>query len=115
MPKTKPISNDSSGTSDVVIRNYPATLCREHKGKNGGIFHSLSFRFRDAWASVIIPSDSISSSREGKVDIALGKEDDVRIASIPDGESYRTQPFFCSTIRSLISANRQEYLRSVAL
>ncbi len=115
MAKEKTTSNAVSHDSEVVIRNYPAALCREHEGKNGGIFHSLSFRFRDAWASVIIPSDSISSSREGKVDIALGKEDDVRIASIPEGDTYRPQPFFCSTIRNLISANKQEYLRSVAL
>lgn len=116
MAKEKTTPKETSHDSEVTIRNYPSALCRERTSKRtGGKFHTLSFMFQDAWASIVLPPNSVSSSREGKVDINLGKEDDIRIASIADGDSYRPQPFFCSTIRNLISANKQEYLRSVAL
>lgn len=114
MTKTKPVSNEPANGSEVIIRSYPAALCREHK-KDGRTFHTLSFRFRDAWASIILPPDSISSSSEGRVDILLGREDDVKFASIADGENYKSLPMFCSSIRKFISENKQNYLKSIAI
>ncbi len=116
MAKEKSTTTETSHDSEVIIRNYPSALCRERTSKRtGGKFHTLSFMFQDAWASIVLPPDSVSSSREGKVDIKLGKEDDIRIASIADGDSYRPQPFFAKSVKSIISANRLDYLKSVAI
>ena len=60
----------SPASSDaVVIRNSPASLIHEHvSSDDGSVFKTLSFRFRDAWASLILPEGSVSQSvsRKGK-------------------------------------------------
>lgn len=60
-----PTSSDA-----VVIRNYPATLIHEHiSSDDGSVFRTLSFRFRNAWASLILPDGSVtqSTSRKGNL------------------------------------------------
>ena len=60
----------SPAASDVVvIRNYPASLIHDHvSSDDGSVFRTLSFRFRNAWASLILPEGSVSQSvsRKGK-------------------------------------------------
>ena len=110
-------------TPNTLSFTYPTKLIREHIGKNGHSFHSLSFMFRDKWASFIVNEDSISpfTSRngdavDGKVSIELAA-DDITMVSLPDddGLSFRRQPFFNSSIAECIRQNKQDYLRSIAI
>ena len=116
---TSPASSDV-----VVIRNYPASLIHEHvSSDDGSVFKTLSFRFRDAWASLILPEGSVSQSVsrkgkniEGRQNILLGDPEQVRNVSLQETDgTYRRQPMFARTILSAIKESRQEYLRSIAV
>ena len=115
----------SPASSDViVIRNYPTSLIHEHvSSDDGSVFKTLSFRFRNAWASLILPDGSVSQSvsRKGKnivgrQNVLLGDPEQVRNVSILETDgTYRRQPMFAKTILSSITESRQEYLRSIAV
>ncbi len=116
MAKAKTESTTPAVAPDVVIKNYPEALVKERVSKkNGSKFRTLAFRFRDDWASVILSPDCVSSVSENKVNVNLGKADDIKIASIADNGNYRSQAFFVSSIRNLIASNKAEYLKSVAI
>ena len=52
----------------VEIKNYHSSLIHRHKSDNGDEFNSLSFRWKDQWASCILPDEAVSQSttRKGK-------------------------------------------------
>lgn len=113
-----------SKTSNNLSISYPTKLVREHTGKNGHIFHSLSFMFKDRWASFIVNEDRIKPVTlsngdvvDGKVSVELGEASDITMVSLPndDGLSFRRQPFFNSSIAECIHQNKQDYLRSIAI
>ena len=117
-------STQSEFSNIVVIRNYPATLIHEHvSSDDGSVFKTLSFRFRDAWASLILPEGSVSQSVsrkgkniDGRQNVLLGDPEQVRNVSILETDgTYRRQPMFAKTILSSITESRQEYLRSIAV
>ena len=120
-----PNNKADSTPSNVTINHYPQTLCHQHSGPNGSIFHAISFKYHDAWASFIVADEnSIHQSVKrngdiipGRVDVILGAPDDVRSVSIlaDDGETYISQPMFNSTISSSIASDRKDYLRSIAV
>lgn len=119
----KTFSKESSNNG-VTIRNYPETLCRIQKPKNGGSpFRAVSFRFRGNWGSFLLPEEDISQSTKrngdpapGRMNISLGAPDYVRFVSLKEqGGGYRRQPMFNSTILSAIDEERQSYLRSIAI
>ena len=112
----------SSGV--VVIRNYPASLIHEHvSSDDGSVFKTLSFRFKDAWASLILPEGSVSQSVtrngktiEGRQNVLLGNPEQIRNVSVlKDDDTYQRTPMFNRSILSAISESRQEYLRSIAV
>ena len=115
----------SPASSDVVvIRNYPASLIHEHvSSDDGSVFKTLSFRFKDAWASLILPEGSVSQSvtRNGKTierrqNVLLGNPEQIRNVSVlKDDDTYQRTPMFNRSILSAISESRQEYLRSIAV
>lgn len=116
---TSPASSDV-----VVIRNYPASLIHEHvSSDDGSVFRTLSFRFRNVWASLILPDGSVSQSVsrkgkniEGRQNVLLGDPEQVRNVSLQENDgTYRRQPMFTKTILSSIMESRQEYLRSIAV
>lgn len=116
---TSPASSDV-----VVIRNYPASLIHEHvSSDDGSVFRTLSFRFRNAWASLILPDGSVSQSVsrkgkniDGRQNVLLGDPEQVRNVSLQETDgTYRRQPMFTKTILSSIMESRQEYLRSIAV
>ncbi len=121
-----PRSNHTSNTADsamVEIRNYPTSLIHDYTSSDGSVFHSLSFRWKDAWASLILPGESVSQSVmrngkpiEGRQNIILGDPEQIRNVSVrqEDG-SYSRVPVFNRSILSAITASRQEYLRSIAI
>ena len=112
-------------SSDVIeIRNYPASLIHEHvSSDDGSVFQTLSFRFKNAWASLILPEGSVSQSVsrkgkniEGRQNVLLGDPEQVRNVSLQETDgTYRRQPMFARTISSAIKESRQEYLRSIAV
>lgn len=117
-------TNASDSTpSGVVIRNYPRGLCRLRTSNlDGSMFYSVSFKFKDAWASFIIPEDSVQQSMRhngsvipDRVNIMLGPSEDIRKVSIRTDGRYASQPMFNSTIYSSVVADRNNYLRSIAV
>lgn len=107
----------------VEIKNYPASLIHRHKSDNGDEFNSLSFRWKDQWASCILPTEAVSQSTsrkgetiEGRMNISLGEPDQVRNVSIqmPDS-SYKRTPMFNRSILSAITSQRESYLKSIAV
>lgn len=125
MPKkSKSDSTANSTPSSLMIYNYPQSLCHQHSNPDGTIFHSISFRYKDSWASFIVDENSIQQATRrnsdvipSRVNISLGDPEDVRSVSIlaDDGETYISQPMFNSTIYSSIAAGRKDYLRSIAI
>lgn len=118
------MSNSKKQAYDVKsdclqIRNYPGTLIHEHKSDDGSVFHSVSFRFRDAWASFIPSEDEITQSSDKsnseRFDLTLGDPDDIRNVSIKKENEYIFVPMFNRTILSTIKNNRYEYLKSIAI
>lgn len=122
MTKNKPATT-LNATKDCIV-NYPEALCRKQKSKyDNSFFRSISFRFKDAWASFPLPEDRITQStrRNGeaipnRLALNLGDSEDIRFVSIrKDDNSYERKPFFNRTIKSLIDSEKHEYLRSIAL
>ena len=114
-----------SACSDVIeIRNYPASLIHDHvSSEDGSVFQTLSFRFKNAWASLILPEGSVSQSVtrngktiEGRQNVLLGNPEQIRNVSVlKDDDTYQRTPMFNRSILSAISESRQEYLRSIAV
>lgn len=112
-------------SSDVIeIRNYPASLIHDHvSSDDGSVFQTLSFRFKNAWASLILPEGSVSQSVtrkgksiEGRQNVLLGDPEQIRNVSVlKDDDTYQRTPMFNRSILSAISESRQEYLRSIAV
>ena len=115
----------SPASSDVIeIKNYPAYLIHEHvSSDDGSVFRTLSFRFRNAWASLILPDGSVSQSVsrkgkniEGRQNVFPGDPEQIRNVSVlQDDSTYQRTPMFNRTILSAITESRQEYLRSIAV
>ena len=123
MSKNNRTSSPASSDS-IEIRNYPASLIHEHvSSDDGSVFKTLSFRFKDAWASLILPEGSVSQSvtRNGKKiedkrNVFLGVPDQVRNVSVlQDDNTYKRTPMFNRTILSAITESREEYMRSIAV
>ena len=117
-------TSSAASSDSIEIRNYPASLIHEHvSSDDGSVFKTLSFRFRDAWASLILPEGSVSQSVsrkgkniDGRQNVLLGDPEQVRNVSILETDgTYRRQPMFAKTILSSITESRQEYLRSIAV
>lgn len=125
MPKNKiHPAETADSTQPVILRNYPAALCRERLSDSGDYqFHSVSFKFGDSWASFIIDRGNIQQAtrRNGDaipnhVNILLGEADDVRNVSVSASDgNFDRRPMFNSTIYSAVIADRKDYLRSVAV
>ena len=122
MTKKKHTSNPTDNAT-VEIKNYPASLIHDHTSEDGSVFHSLSFRWKDAWASLILPAGSTSQSVmrngipiEGRLNIKLGDPEQIQNVSVLQNDStYQQTPMFNRTILSAITANKKEYLRSIAV
>lgn len=123
MSKNNRTSSPASSDS-IEIRNYPASLIHEHvSSDDGSVFKTLSFRFKDSWASLILPEESVSQSVtrngkkiENKRNVFLGVPDQVRNVSVlQDDSTYQRTPMFNRTILSAITESREEYMRSIAV
>ncbi len=124
MAKTKTESEISVPTI-IKIRNYPAKLVHENKSVDGtgGTFKTISFMFKDFWASFLADDTdpSPATRRNGslipnRVSFTLGSPDDVRLVSIKNSDGvFERVPMFNKTIQSAIYADRQSYLRSIAI
>ncbi len=121
MPKNKTDINDT--TNDCIV-NYPEALCRKQQSKtDNSIFRSISFRFKDTWATFPLPEDCITQSvrRNGEVipnrlALNLGNSEDIRFVSVrKDDNTYERRPFYNRTIKNLIDSEKHDYLRSIAL
>ena len=117
-------TSSAASSDSIEIRNYPASLIHEHvSSDDGSVFKTLSFRFKDAWASLILPEGSVSQSvtRNGKKiedkrNVFLGVPDQVRNVSVlQDDNTYKRTPMFYRTILSAIIESREEYIRSIAV
>lgn len=113
-----------ASSEPIEIKNYPASLIHEHvSSDDGSVFKTLSFRFKNAWASLILPEGSVSPSvtRKGKEiedkrNVFLGVPDQVRNVSVlQDDNTYKRTPMFNRTILSAITESREEYMRSIAV
>lgn len=116
---SSPVSSDS-----IEIRNYPASLIHDHvSSDDSSVFKTLSFRFKNAWASLILPEEAVSQSVtrrgkniEGRRNILLGDPEQVRNVSVlQDDSTYQRTPMFNRTIMSAITKSREEYMRSIAV
>ena len=123
MSKNNRTSSPASSDS-IEIRNYPASLIHEHvSSDDASVFKTLSFRFKDAWASLILPEGSVSQSVtrkgkniEGRRNVLLGDPEQVRNVSVlQDDSTYQRTPMFNRTILSAITESREEYMRSIAV
>ena len=123
MSKNNRTSSPASSDS-IEIRNYPASLIHEHvSSDDGAVFKTLSFRFKDVWASLILPEGSVSQSVtrkgkniEGRRNVLLGDPEQVRNVSVlQDDSTYQRTPMFNRTILSAITESREEYMRSIAV
>ena len=124
MPKNKIHPAETADfTQPVILRNYPAALCRERIAEGDYQFHSVSFKFGNSWASFIIDKEFIQQAtrRNGdvipnRVNIMLGEPDDVRIVSVSAGDgNFDRRPMFNSTVCSAVIADKKDYLRSIAV
>jgi hypothetical protein len=121
-----PKNNHSEQTDSAVleIRNYPVSLIHEHiSSEDKSVFYSLSFRWKDSWASLWIPKDAISQSLmrngkpiEGRLNITLGDPEQIRSVSImsDDSSGYKRKPLYNRSILSAIRASKESYLRAIA-
>ena len=117
MTKKKHTSN-STDNATVEIKNYPTSLIHDHTSEDGSVFHSLSFRWKDAWASLILPAGSTSQSVmrngipiEGRLNIKLGDPEQIQNVSVlQDDSTYQQTPMFNRTILSAIMANKKRIL-----
>lgn len=119
-------NNKSKQTDSAVleIRNYPVSLIHEHtSSEDGSVFYSLSFRWKESWASLLIPKDAISQSLmrngkpiEGRLNITLGNSEQIRNVSImsDDSDGYIRKPLYNRTILSSILTSKENYLKAIA-
>lgn len=125
MSKKNTATNPAASDSALQVKNFPASLCRRHQSQyDGSEFMSISFRYQDRWASVIIDEDSLEPSlrRNGeelpdRFNIVLGDPDEIRNVSLSseDGESYVNQPMYNRTILDSILSSRREFRKSLAV
>ena len=114
---------DPTTSSVIEIKNYPTALIHKHKSEKGDEFNSISFMWKDKWASFVLNPGAISQSIsrkgnaiEGKMNIFLGEADQVRNVSVLEADSsYRRQPMFNRTILAEITSQRENYLKSIAI
>ncbi len=122
---SKNTTSEQTDSSVLEIRNYPISLIHEHTSdEDGSVFYSLSFRWKDSWASLLIPKDAISQSImrngkpiEGRLNITLGDPEQIRNVSIMSDESngeYERKPLYNRTILSAIRSSKESYLRAIA-
>lgn len=118
------MSKAKTATNSVVeIKNYPASLIRNHKSEDGDEFSTLSFKWHDRWCSCILSAGAISQSTtrkgksiDGRLNVTLGDPEQVRnISILEDDNTYKRKAMFNRSILSAITENRQEYLRSIAV
>ena len=121
----KNTTSEQTDSAVLEIRNYPISLIHEHTSdEDGSVFYSLSFRWKDSWASLLIPKDAISPSImrngkpiEGRLNITLGDPEQIRNVSIMSDESngeYERKPLYNRTILSAIRSSKESYLRAIA-
>lgn len=123
MAKTPANTSNPDEHTTVHIKYYPDTLIHKGKTKSGNTFRTVSFRFRDAWASFFIDSNDLQESIRrdgkkipGKFNITLGEADDVRRVSVKQADgSFSSIWMFNNSIREFIRANKMDYLRSIAI
>ena len=117
-------TSSSKSSDSIEIKNYPASLIHEHvSSDDGSVFKTLSFRFKNARASLILPEGSVSQSVtrkgkniEGRRNVLLGDPEQVRNVSVlQDDSTYQRTPMFNRTILSAITESREEYMRSIAV
>lgn len=110
--------------SFVEIQHYPESLIREHPSNfDDGTFLTLSFRFRDKWASFILDESEVEQSMRsngqvipGRINISLGDPDEIRNVSIQeDGGEYVNQPMYNKSIYAEIMRNRRRYLEQIVI
>ncbi len=111
--------------SSIEVRNYPSSLCRTHQSQyDDSTFMTLSFRFKDKWASFIIDSCDLEPSmrRNGeelpdRFNVILGNPDEIRNVAISseDGIGFINQPMYNRTIRDAILQSRKEYVKAIAI
>lgn len=122
---SKNTTSEQTDSAVLEIRNYPISLIHEHTSdEDGSVFYSLSFRWKDSWASLLIPKDAISQSImrngkpiEGRLNITLGDPEQIRNVSIMSDESngeYERKPLYNRTILSAIRSSKESYLRAIA-
>jgi len=122
---SKNTTSEQTDSAVLEIRNYPISLIHEHTSdEDGSVFYSLSFRWKDSWASLLIPKDAISPSImrngkpiEGRLNITLGDPEQIRNVSIMSDESngeYERKPLYNRTILSAIRSSKESYLRAIA-
>lgn len=122
---SKNTTSEQTDSAVLEIRNYPISLIHEHTSdEDGSVFYSLSFRWKDSWASLLIPKDAISPSImrngkpiEGRLNITLGNPEQIRNVSIMSDESngeYERKPLYNRTILSAIRSSKESYLRAIA-
>lgn len=108
----------------AIVANYPAALCKERvSALDGSIFHTIFFKFKDTWASFILPDDKISQSvkRNGdtipeRFTLDLGDAEDVRPVSVQtEDNSFERKIFFNRTIKNAIDEEKDRYLKSIAI
>ncbi len=123
MPKNH--NSEKANSAVLEIRNYPISLIHEHTScEDGSVFYSLSFRWKDSWASLLIPKEAISQSImrngkpiEGRLNITLGDPEQIRNVSIMSDDTsgeYERKPLFNRTILSAIRSSKESYLRAIA-
>lgn len=117
-------TSSSKSSDSIEIKNYPASLIHDHvSSDDGSAFKTLSFRFKDSWASLILPEGVVSQSVtrkgkniEGRRNVLLGDPEQVRNVSVlQDDSTYQRTPMFNRTILSAITESREEYMRSIAV
>lgn len=107
-------------TKPIFINNYPARLLHKREAKT--VFHSISFRLNDTWASFTLPAVlSKPATRkdgtiiDGCVNLFLGGADKTHNVSVrkPDG-TFDVFEMTNSAISEAIQADRAAYQASVA-
>ena len=108
----------------VEIQHYPENLIREHPSNfDDGTFLTLSFKFRDKWASFILDESEVEQSMRsngqvipGRLNINLGSPEEIRNVSIQsDNGEYVNQPMYNKTIYAEIMRNRKRYLEQIVI
>lgn len=111
---------NKKATNPVFINNYPSRLLHKREAKT--VFHSISFRLNDAWASFTLPAglSKPATRRDGSVidgcmNLFLGEADKTHNVSVrkPDG-SFDVFEMTNAAISEAIQADRAAYQASIA-